>query len=199
MINGRPLKSINQFFNKSQAKIKFRLGNQTRQKLQKLCTKRNFKVEDYLHKASRLIVDYLVFHQIGTLIIGKNPEWKQQANMGKRNNQNFVQIPHARLVEMLRYKAELQGIYVWEQEESYTSKASFLDLDPIPVYSPGQKEKPLFSGQRICRGLYQSSTGKRLNADVNGSLNIIIKAVPNAFSNGIEGVVVHPVRLTPAK
>jgi transposase len=100
---------------------------------------------------------------------------------------------------MLRYKAELLGIQVIEQEESYTSKASFIDLDPLPVYTDKQTEKPLFSGKRVSRGLYKSGSGKRLNADVNGSLNILRKAVPNAFSNGIEGVVVHPVRFTPTK
>ncbi|MGL4503488.1 MAG: RNA-guided endonuclease InsQ/TnpB family protein [Planktothrix sp.] len=199
LVNGKPLKSINQFFNKEKAKYQSLLGDKSSHRIQRLCTKRGFKVDDYLHKASRLIIDYLLSNQVGTLVIGKNPNWKQDINMGKRNNQNFVQVPHARFIEMLRYKAELKGIFVMEQEESYTSKASFLDSDFIPNYSKEQPRSFSFSGKRICRGLYQSANGKRLNADVNGSLNIIRKAVPNAFGNGIEGVVVHPVRVTPTK
>jgi IS605 OrfB family transposase len=199
LINGKPLKSINQYFNKAKAKMQSRLGTSSSKRLQRLCTNRNFKVEDYLHKASRLLINLLEVDKIGTLVIGKNINWKQEINLGKRNNQNFVQIPQARFIAMLRYKAELLGIQVIEQEESYTSKASFIDLDPLPVYADKQTEKPLFSGKRVSRGLYKSRSGKRLNADVNGSLNILRKAVPNAFSNGIEGVVVHPVRLTPTK
>jgi IS605 OrfB family transposase len=199
LINGKPLKSINQYFNKAKAKMQSRLGTSSSKRLQRLCTNRNFKVEDYLHKASRLLINLLEVDKIGTLVIGKNINWKQEINLGKRNNQNFVQIPQARFIAMLRYKAELLGIQVIEQEESYTSKASFIDLDPLPVYADKQTEKPLFSGKRVSRGLYKSRSGKRLNADVNGSLNILRKAVPNAFSNGIEGVVVHPVRFTPTK
>jgi len=113
--------------------------------------------------------------------------------MGKRNNQNFVHIPHDRLIHQLKYKAELIGIEVIITEESYTSKASFLDLDTIPSYKKGISHT--FSGKRIKRGMYKSKSGKLINADANGSYNILRKAIPNAFSNGIEGVVVHPVRL----
>jgi transposase len=110
------------------------------------------------------------------------------------NNQNFVQIPFLQFLQLLKYKAELVGIKVIIKEESYTSKASFLDLDYIPVYQKGVKHS--FSGKRIKRGLYKASNGVKYNADVNGSLNILRKVVPNAFSNGIEGVVVHPVKVT---
>jgi IS605 OrfB family transposase len=199
LINGKPLKSINQYFNKRKAQMQSKLGKSSSKRLKKLCSKRNFKVDDYLHKASRLIVDILDANQIGTLVIGKNENWKQEINIGRQNNQNFVQVPHARFIQMLKYKAELLRINVIEQEESYTSQASFLDLDPIPVYSSENKTKHKFSGRRVKRGIYKSKSGKRFNADVNGSYNIMRKAIPIAFSNGIEGAVVHPARLTPAK
>ncbi|HEY7122947.1 MAG TPA: transposase [Ktedonobacterales bacterium] len=127
--------------------------------------------------------------------MGKNLLWKQEVNMGKVNNQKFVQIPHARFIEMLTYKAELAGIAVVVQEESYTSQASFLDLDALPVYDPKSQEQQAFSGKRVKRGLYQASDGRTLHADVNGSYNTLRKAVPDAFSQGIEAVVVQPVWL----
>ena len=200
LINGRPLKSINQYYNKVKSELQSLLGeNKSSQKLRKLCNKREFKINDYLHKASRLIIDTLINKKIGTLIIGHNTDWKQKINLGKRNNQNFVFIPYNKLIEMLSYKAEMVGIKVIFTEEYYTSKASFLDNDPIPVYQKGKKNQVTFSGKRINRGLYRTSKRKLINADVNGSLNIMKKAVPNAFSYGIEGVVVHPVRVIPAK
>ncbi|MGK7884356.1 MAG: RNA-guided endonuclease InsQ/TnpB family protein [Crocosphaera sp.] len=200
LINGKPLKSINQYYNKVKSELQSLLGeNQSSQRLKKLCNKREFKINDYLHKASRLIIDTLINQKIGTLIIGHNPDWKQKINLGKRNNQNFVSIPYNKLIEMLSYKAEMVGIKVIITEESYTSKASFLDNDPIPVYQKGQKNQVAFSGKRVNRGLYRTGERKLINADVNGSLNIMRKAVPNAFGHGIEGVVVHPVRVIPAK
>jgi putative transposase len=111
------------------------------------------------------------------------------------NNQQFVQLPHARFIEMLRYKGELAGIIVKVQEESYTSKASFLDLDPLPVYDPKREEKPAFSGKREKRGLYRAKNGRRIQADINGSYNIGRKAFPDSFGQGIEAVAVRPVRL----
>ena len=143
---------------------------------------------------SRYIINRLIENQIGILVIGNNPNWKQDINLGKKNNQNFVQIPFFKLIEQLKYKAKLVGIKVIINEESYTSKASFLDWDDLPVYEKGVKHR--FSGKRVKRGLYKASNGIKYNADVNGSLNILRKAVPNAFSNGIEGVVVHPVKVT---
>lgn len=193
VINGKPLKSINQFFNKKKAEIQSHLSNHSSNKLRKVCSKRNFKVDNYLHKASRVVINHLVANNVGTLVIGKNDNWKQECNIGKKNNQNFVQIPHDRFIHQLKYKAELVGISVVITEESYTSKASFLDLDTIPTYKKGTKHT--FSGKRIQRGMYRSRSGRLINADVNGAYNIIRKAIPNAFSNGIEGVVVHPVRL----
>ena len=200
LINGKPLKSINQYYNKVKSELQSLLKeNQSSQKLKKLCNKREFKINDYLHKASRLIIDTLINQKIGTLIIGHNPDWKQKVKLGKRNNQNFVSIPYNKLIEMLSYKAEMVGIKVIITEESYTSKASFLDNDPLPVYQKGQKNQVTFSGKRVNRGLYRTSKRILINADVNGSLNIMRKAVPNAFGYGIEGVVVHPVRVIPTK
>ncbi|MEG4458883.1 transposase [Microcoleus sp. N9_A1] len=170
LINGRPLKSINQFYNKRKSRLQSQLkGNrQTSPRIQGLTRCRNQKVDNYLHHASRVIVDHLVVNQIGTLVIGKNAQWKTEINLGKQTNQNFVSIPHSRLIEMLEYKARLVGITVIVQEESYTSRSSFLGLDPIPVYGKTEKE-PVFTGKRISRGLYKTSTGRLINADVNGS------------------------------
>ncbi len=200
LINGRPLKSINQYYNKVKSDLQsLERENPSSKKLKKLCNKREFKINDYLHKASRLIIDTLINEKIATLIIGHNTEWKQKINLGRRNNQNFVSIPYNKLIEMLSYKAEMVGIKVIITEESYTSKASFLDNDCLPVYQKDQKNQVTFSGKRVQRGLYRASNRKLINADVNGSLNIMRKAVPNAFGYGIEGVVVHPVRVTPTK
>src|SRR5947207_442013 len=112
-----------------------------------------------INTASRRIIDYLVKGGIGTLCIGKNPLWKQEANMGRKNNQQFVQLPHARFIDQLTYKARLVGIQVILQEESYTSKASFLDGDPIPTYQANRSEKPVFSGTRIARSWYRAKDG----------------------------------------
>ena len=188
LINGRPLKSINHFFNKKKAELQAILKNKTSKRLQNLCTKRNFKVDDYLHKASRYLINKLVELNIGTLVIGKNEGWKQELNIGSKNNQNFTQIPHTRFIEQLTYKAELQGISVIITEESYTSKSSFLDQDVLPIYNKGETHS--FSGKRIKRGLYKSALGILINADVNGSLNILKKVIPNAFADGIKGIVV---------
>jgi IS605 OrfB family transposase len=204
LVNGRPVKSVNQYYNKRKAELQSKLGHTgTTKRMERLTNKRNRRIDHYLHTTSRWIIDDLVAHGIGTLVIGKNNGWKQEANMGKRTNQNFVSIPHARLIQMVQYKAELAGIAVIVTEESYTSKASFLDRDEMPVYDPNQKEKPKFSGKRIERGLYRAADGTLINADCNGSSNIIRKVAPDAFgSEGVEDgkrvvpLVVHPVRLS---
>jgi putative transposase len=197
LVNGRPVKAINQWYNKRRAHLqaKFPVGVFVSRQLDILADKRARQITAYLHVASRRVVDWLVGQRIGTLTIGKNDGWKQAIGLGKRTNQNFVFVPHARFIEMLRYKAELVGIQVQITEESYTSQASFLDGDPLPVYDPA-RPTPVFSGRRIKRGLYRAADGRRINADVNGAYNILRKVVPNAFGNGIGGVVVHPVRMT---
>ena len=186
LINGRPLKSINQYFNKKKAKLMSFIGDKgTSRKIEKLTLKRNNKVKDYLHKASRYIVNQLVSKGTTLLVIGKNDGWKQDINIGKKNNQNFVSIPHAIFIKMLAYKCFLEGIHVKLQEESYTSKCSFLDLEPI-------KKHLIYKGRRIQRGMFKSKKYGNINADINGGLNIMRKAVPKLFSNGIEDVVVRP-------
>jgi putative transposase len=190
LVNGRPLKAINQWYNKRRARLQAKLpqGVYASHQLDTLTDKRARQMTDYLHVASRRIVDRLVKHRIGTLVVGKNDGWKQVIELGKRTNQNFVFVPHTRFVEMLQYKAELVGIQVVVSEESYTSKCSFLDLEPI-----GKQE--VYAGMRVKRGLFQAAEGRRLNADINGAFNILRKVVPNAFGNGIAGVVVHPTRI----
>jgi len=199
IINGRPLKSINQYYNKKKAKIQSQLekelGKKTSKKLTKLTNKRNQKVNDYMHKSSRKLVNQLVLCQTGTLIIGKSAGQKQDISLGKKNNQNFVQIPLFRFLDMVAYKARLCGIKVIWQEESYTSKASFLSGDHIPTYG-GEISVGIhkFSGYRMNRGLYKIKGEKTyINADLNGAYNIMKKAIPNAFANGIEDVEVHPI------
>jgi putative transposase len=195
VVNGRPVKSINQFYNKQRAELQSQLGEaHTSRRLERVTTKRNRRIDHYLHTASRRLIDLLVAEGIGLLCIGTNPLWKQETNLGKRTNQNFVSIPHARFIEMLTYKAVLVGIQVTITEESYTSKASFLDVDPLPVFNPAQPT-PMFSGKRVKRGLYRAADGTPINADVNGAYNIIRKVAPEAFAQGSRGCVVHPIRL----
>jgi putative transposase len=193
-VNGRPVKSINQFYNKRRAELQSQLGHKgTSHRMERLTTRRTRRIDHELHMVSRRIIDLLVAEGIGTLVIGKNPLWKQEVNLGRRTNQQFVCIPHARFIAMLSYKAELVGIRVIVSEESYTSKASFLDGDPLPVY--GARDIPVFSGRRVKRGLYRAADGTPINADVNGAYNIIRKVAPEAFALRSRGCVVHPVRL----
>ena len=191
VVNGRPLKSINQFYNKKRAEMMGKLQSPKRSSrgLDRLTQKRNRRIRHALHVASRRIVEHLVLERIGTLVIGKNPFWKQEVTLGSKNNQNFVSVPHAWFVSMLKYKAQLFGIKVLITEESYTSKCSFLDQEPL-------YHQEVYMGKRIKRGLFLSAKRKRINADLNGSYNIIRKVAPNAFSNGVEGVVVHPVNVS---
>jgi IS605 OrfB family transposase len=195
LINGRPLKSINQFYNKRKARLQTQLkgSRKSSPRIQRLTRCRNQKIDNYLHHTSRLILDILIAKQIGALVIGKNAQWKTEIDLGKQTNQNFVSIPHARLIEMLEYKARLVGIKVIVQEESYTSRANFFGLDPIPVYGKTDKDA-VFTGKRIKRGLYKTSVGRLINSDINGSYNILRKAIPNAFSNGIGSCVVRALR-----
>ena len=201
LVNGRPIKAWNQWYNKRMKELKKRLPKEDRERVTKqmecITNRRNRRIDHYLHTASKRIIDFLVNEGIGTVIIGKNPLWKQECEMGRKNNQNFVLIPHARFIDMLSYKAALVGIQVEVREESYTSKASFLDLDPIPTYQPNDEEEHIFSGKRIGRRnrLYRTKDGHKICADVNGAYNILRKSRPDAFAKGIAGYVVHPSRL----
>ncbi len=206
LVNGRTLKAINQWYNKRMKELTLCLPKEERdrvtQQMERITTSRNRQVNHYLHAASKAIINFLVKQGVGTIIIGKNPLWKQEVHMGKRNNQNFVQIPHARFIDMLTYKASLVGIQVEVQEESYTSQASFLDLDPIPTYKPEDDTEYHFSGKRIGRRnrLYRTENGRIICADVNGSYNILRKRKPDAFADvsakGLAAYVVQPLRLT---
>ncbi len=191
IINGRPLKSINQFYNKEKARLMSFVGEKgSSNRIEKLTHNRNRKINDFMHKTSRLIVDYAREHQIGTIIIGKNDGWKQKVNIGKRNNQTFVQIPFNKLIEQIEYKSEEIGIKVIQQEESYTSKCSFFDLEPV-------KKHESYVGKRVKRGLFRTGNKKLVNADINGSANIIRKVVPNAFADGIEALGLAPLKILP--
>ena len=202
LVNGRTLKAINQWYNKRMKELTLCLPKTDRERvtkqMERITTHRNRQVNHYLHAAGKTIIDFLVKQGVGTIIVGKNPLWKQDVNMGRRNNQNFVQIPHARFIDMLTYKAELVGIQVELQEESYTSKASFLDLDPIPTYQYDDETEYTFSGKRIGRRnrLYRAKDGWIICADVNGSYNILRKCKPDAFTaEGLAAYVVQPLRL----
>lgn len=187
LVNGRPLKSLNQFYNKRRAKMQRHLpkDQSTSRAIEELTDHRQRAITSYLHTASRTIIDLLVREGIGTLVIGKNVGWKQEANMGKKNNQSFVFIPHARFIDMLTYKAALVGIVVVTIEESHTSKCSFLDLEPV-----GHQDQ--YVGRRVKRGLFRAGMGIFLNADVNASYNILRKYAPEAFAQGISACVLRP-------
>lgn len=202
IIDGKPLKSINQYFNKKLAKMKSDndalLDKELKRKvetqrhhstrnIERLYRKRRNKVKDYLHKASCSIFDYAASNDITTIVVGKNVGWKQECDMGARNNQIFVQIPHAKFIDILTYKARARGIMLVTTEESYTSKCSFIDNEEMCHHEQ-------YMGKRIKRGLFRTKEGRLINADLNGALNIIRKVVPNAFAEGIEAVVVPPTR-----
>lgn len=173
IVNGKPLKSINQFYNKKISKLSS-IHEKWTNRMYSITRKRNNKIKDYMHKSSTYIVNQLVENRVGTLVIGHNKGWKQDTNMRKDTKQSFIQIPFNLFTNMLSYKCKKVGIDVIIQEESYTSKSSFLDLDNIPVYGE-MNSNITFSGQRIKRGLYRSGNGTIINADVNGSLNILRK------------------------
>ena len=190
IIKGGIIKSINQYYNKQISKYKSIKDKQQiiseTKRIQQITRKRNNKISDFFHKISRKLVNYCINNGFGLIIIGYNKLWKQKIKIGKCNNQNFVQIPFSKLVSMIKYKSELFGIDVILVPESFTSRCSFLDNEPI-------KKHDVYEGKRICRGLYQSKKGKIINADVNGAYNIIKKAIPKAISaDGIEGVGLHP-------
>jgi putative transposase len=156
-------------------------------RIQKLRVKRNNKINDIFHKLSRAIIEYSKENDLGTIVIGYNERWKQNVNLGKKTNQNFVQVPFSNLLQKIKYKATLVGTRVLLQEESYTSKCSFLDNEPI-------EKRDSHAGIRISRGLFRSSNGTIINADINASYNIMKKAVPNSIvDDGIEGVGLHPL------
>lgn len=181
IVDGKKLKSINQWYNKYNAKLqsikdKQNFGKKLTERQKAILRKRNNRVNDYISKAARKIINYCLHHNIGNIVCGYNVTFKKNVNLGKRNNQNFVNIPHGQLREKLEYLCKLNGIIYTEQEESYTSKASFWDKDEIPGYNNDNPQTYSFSGKRIHRGVYQTKTGLLINADVNGALNILRKS-----------------------
>lgn len=191
IINGRVLKSVNQWYNKKKAKLMSFIGDKgTSNKIKRITLFRNCWIEDKLHKISRYIVNFCRSNNIGTIIIGLNKEWKQEINIGRRNNQHFVSIPHSKLIDKIVYKAKLLGINVVIHEESYTSKIDHLAFEPL-------KKQESYLGKRKKRGLFQSSIGKLINADINGSIGIARKVIGDSFIGKIidSGFVFNPIRV----
>ncbi|MHA1449618.1 MAG: RNA-guided endonuclease TnpB family protein, partial [Candidatus Hodarchaeales archaeon] len=195
VINGRKIKSLNQWYNKRLAELRSiydRTGVKKGRKMTILLTKRDKKINDWFHKISHWIVEWCKENDIDTLVVGRNKNWKQKINLGKKTNQSFVTIPFYKLIHQLQYKCEDAGIRYLETGESYTSKCSFLDLEPL------QKQKA-YKGRRVKRGLFRSAKGYLINADVNGGYNIIRKVNPSAFNHwltaeGLAGAGLHPKR-----
>lgn len=174
IVNGKPIKSINQYYNKRIAELSSINKNTWSNRMYSITRKRNNKIKDYMHKSSSYIVNQLVENRVDTLVIGHNDGWKQDMHKRKDVTQNFVQIPFNTFISMLQYKCSLNGIKVVLQEESYTSKCSFLDQDYLPTYSVDDNlYNP--SGYRARRGMYKSKKFGKINADINGSLNIMRK------------------------
>lgn len=200
IIDGRKLKSFNQWYNKetsrlSSIKDKQKIRGYTK-KLYRIATKRNNRVSDIVHKACKYVVNYCVDNDIDTVVCGINKDFQRYSNLGKVNNQKFTQIPFGKIRDILNYLCELNGINFIEQEESYTSKASFWDRDEIPVFSSESKVNYDFSGKRVRRGLYRSKNGMLLNADLNGSLNILRKSnVVSLEALYSRGVLNPPLRI----
>ena len=181
IIDGKKLKSINQWFNKENVRLqsikdKQGFGKKPTSRQKAIARDRNNKVNDYMNKAARKIIDYCIANDIGTLVVGYNETFQRNSDIDNQNNQNFVNIPYGQLRSKLEYLCELNGIAFVKQEESYTSKASFWDRDNIPVYNNDNPKEYQFSGNRIYRGLYKTAKGKNFNADVNGALNIMRKS-----------------------
>lgn len=199
ILNGKGLKSINQYYNKQIShyrEIVKRMNNlDYTNRMNKLTMKRNNKVNDFIHKVSKWVVDYALSIDVNTIIIGNNKDWKRESELSKRINQSFVGIPHQEFINKVIYKAENVGIKVILTEESYTSGTSFLD-DELPIKENYNKSR------RIYRGLFKSNNGTLINADLNGSLQIMKKVFPKvfpkAFAEGIEDVGLHPVRVNVA-
>ena len=192
ILNGKGLKSINQYYNKKISyyrEIAKRMNNlDYTNRMNKLTMKRNNKINDFIHKASKLVINYALKLNVNTIIIGNNKDWKRKSELSKKVNQSFVGIPHQDFINKVLYKAENKGIKVIIVEESYTSGTSFLDAE-LPIKENYNKSR------RIYRGLFKSNTGKLINADLNGAYQIMKKVFPNVFTEGIEGVGLHPIRV----
>ena len=180
IIDGKKLKSINQWYNKELARLssikdKQKIKSYTNRQYA-ITNKRNNRVSNYMYNAAKLIIDYCIKHKIGNIVVGYNDGFQDRSNLGRVNNQNFVQIPLGKLKSRLEYLSKLNGLNFVLQEESYTSRASFFDKDDIPSWNPQNPVSAEFSGTRIHRGLYKTKSGTLVNADINGALNILRKS-----------------------
>ena len=200
ILDGRKLKSINQWYNKNNSRLqsikdKQHITVKTKQQ-SRLERKRNNQINDYISKCARHIINYCLDNSIGNIVIGYNPTLQKESDLGRSNNQTFVNIPFGRLKDKLEYLSEYYGIHLIKQEESYTSKASFFDRDDIPFYNDDNPKEYVFSGVRVKRGLYQTSEGRYLNADINGALNILKKSsVVSLTALYSRGQVDSPLRI----
>jgi len=200
LIDGKRLKSINQWYNKRNAELQSAKDKQgikelTNQQAQ-LNQWRNDSIRDYLNKSARIIINHCLNHQIGKLVVGYNPSIKQEINIGRSNNQNFVQIPFWQLRQKLKALCSRYGIEYCEQEESYSSKASFYGQDEIPIYNADNPIKQNFSGRRVKRGLYQTKNRHLVSADINGSANILVKSKHRLnFERVSSGFLANPLRI----
>lgn len=200
LIDGKRLKSINQWYNKRNAELQ---SAKDKQGIKELTNKqarlnqwRNDSIRDYLNKSARIIINHCLNHQIGKLVVGYNPSIKQEINIGRSNNQNFVQIPFWQLRQKLKALCSRYGIEYCEQEESYSSKASFYDQDEIPIYNADNPIKQNFSGRRVKRGLYQTKNRHLVSADINGSANILVKSKHRLnFERVSSGFLANPLRI----
>jgi putative transposase len=203
IIKGMAVKSQNQWYNKINA---FLQSTKDRQgydfqtiKQKELLKKRNNQIRDIFHKTSRFVIDYCIKHDIGTIVIGYKENWKQKIDLGKRNNQNFVQIPFAKLIQQIEYKAKMVGINVITHEERYTSKCSFLDNETIEkheIYSGKRLRTISIKGKQVKCNLFRRENGQIIHGDVNGAYNILQKAVPNAFAEEWVGLVLSPMSVS---
>lgn len=198
LMNGRAIKSINRLWNKRRAELQSRLpkNQHTSSLIRRLTLKRNNRVNDCIKKTARYIVNHCIENNIGTIVCGYNLDFKREINLGRKTNQQFTQISFGSLREQLENLCRRYGMNYLEQEESYTSKASFLDLDEIPKYNADNPKEYQFSGKRIKRGLYQSSDGRIVNADINGAANILRKSSQNFnFEKLGRGLLASPLRI----
>lgn len=191
IINGKIIKSFNQWYNKKKAKwMSFIRDKGTSKRLKRLNNRRNFWIEDKIHKISRWIINFCIKHNIGTVVIGLNKGWKQRVELGKRLNQKFVEIPFSKLIDKITYKGKLVGIDMQTTEESYTSKIDHLAFETLGNHD-------IYLGKRKKRGLFQSSVNKLLNADVNGAIGIGRKVFGDSFVKEIinSGFAFNPVKV----
>lgn len=201
LVSGKRVKSLNQWYNKENKRLqsfkdKQNIAHLTNRQVC-LLKKRNNVLRDFLNKTTHYVIQHCLDKGIGKLVVGLNKGWKQNINIGKKNNQKFVQIPHSQFIRKLESMSQRYGIEFILQEESYTSKASFLDKDELPVYHKNSKEKPVFSGKRAYRGLYQTAMSIFVNADLNGAANILRKCnhTPELSDKVARGLLAVPMRI----